>query len=200
MKRLLFVAVMAWCSCVCAGPPTAVIQHNGTIWYSAGDGSATIVVTNVIHPPGEVPPNNPDDPDIPPDNPNSELTSDVADAARDVGEPLFAKAMGVLYRELSKSVASGKVKPKEVPELLKKGTERMLSLFSSKEDEWKPAIRGIEGYANKHLDANSTAADWSKFLGEVAAGFEDAVEGAAIEDWEKWFEIIMLILRLLGII
>lgn len=159
------------------------------------DGSLSKVAASYkdLRPGGE----DPDDPDPPEPPGDGDLSSQIEAAARRVDEPLFAKAMGILYDEVSKAVESGRIAPSEAPEKLKKGTEQFLAAISKKDDEWKSVVRLIERAADSRLSSSSSKSDWVSFLDEVSDGFEKSAEGAAIEDLEKWIELIMTIIRLI---
>ena len=185
-RAILFALVMATSSAVVAGEPTIVILPNGTAWYSAGDGSPTVLISNVIPPPGTVPPTNPDGPKAPPVPGPSGIEIQVRGWAEEVDDATGAAIMAKLYEILADNIANGKIPgdPDSIDKAVTAAADEALDMVPGRhDDDWEGVHDKVMGELGRKLVAsggNMTPIQFSNFFREAQKGLESANAGKSL--------------------
>jgi len=197
-KKLAFILIFL-ATPLMAGEPTIVLLADGTAWFSKGDGSPTILIKNIIRPPGEMPPKDPDeDPD---DSDPTEFRQKVTALGKAVNDPVGAALLAKGYQVLKGEVKSGKIPAttNDVDEALTAVVDKTIQLIpGDHKSEWKKVHEDIIGELAVRLIANGgklSAAQYGEFFGEAQGGLEDVADGAAVPPFlEKLLEALVEIL------
>ncbi len=208
MRQGLLLALLTMCSAAAlAGEPTIVVMPDGTAWFSRGDGSETIVVTNVVLPPGNIPtpPTGPQPPKpTPPDNP-SNITSLVKGWADEVDDSTGCAIMETLYKVLADNTANGNIPtdPTSMDKAITEAADEAMDMIPGKHDEdWEDVHQKIMGELGKLLvqrGGSMTQTQWTSFFRESQAGFQASNAGAALPIWLQPLiaELVKILIKLL---
>ena len=210
-RGLLFVLLTMCTATALAGEPTIVVMPDGTAWFSKGDGSPTIVVTNVVLPPGSIPtppgptPPGPQPPGpTPPNNPSS-ITGLVKGWSDEVGDSTGCAIMETLYKVLADNTANGTIPtdPASMDKAITEAADEAIDMIPGKyDDDWEEVHQKIMGELGKLLvqrGGTMTQTQWTSFFRESEAGFTASNANASLPIWLQPLiaELVKILIKLL---
>ena len=164
-----------------AGEPTIVLMDDGTAWFSLGDGSPTIIVQNVVQPPGEKP-----GPGPTPQPPTSGIRADVTKWADDIRDPTGAAIMSKMYSIVGQNIGNGTI-PSDtasVDKAITAAADKAIDMIPGrKTDDWEDLHRKVMDDLGRIVVTSGgkmSAAQWQKYFAEVSGGLDGSNQGAAI--------------------
>lgn len=184
---------------VIAGEPTIVLLSDGTAWFSKGDGSPTIAISNIIRAPGDSP--NPGPGPTPPKPNPSKFREQVTQWGIEVNDTVGASLMSRAYKVLQDEIKSGRIPATadDIDEALTTIADKTIQLIPGNNDaKWRSVHEKIIGELATRLIAaggNLSAQQYAEFFAEASAGLEDATAGKAAPPFlQKLLEVLLEIL------